>query len=233
MRRAAALGCLLVAAGCNCSGGDAALLPDAGACADLGERSGEATFYDADGSGNCSFEASPDDLMVAAINGAEWDGSAPCGACAEVAGPAGTAVVRIVDQCPGCAAGDLDLSREAFAAIADPAQGRVPITWRFVGCEVEGAIRYRFKEGSNPFWTAFQVRNHRHGIAEVAARPAGGEWRTVPRESYNYFVSAKGLGEGPISVRITDVHGQVVEDEAIPPGDAIEVAGASQLPECE
>jgi len=232
MYRAAVLGPLLFAAGCGCSGGSSRP-PDATSCADADEHGGEATYYDADGSGNCSFEASPGDLMVAAINEADWNGSAACGACVEVDGPDGSVVVRIVDRCPGCPDDHLDLSREAFATIADPKAGRVPITWRFVACDVDGPVRYRFKEGSNPFWTALQVRNHRHAIAGLEARPAGGEWRSVPRESYNYFVSASGLGEGPLSLRITDVNGQVIEDEGIPPGDATEVAGAAQLPECE
>lgn len=230
--RSAVVVALLFAAGCKCRDDKPRPL-DATSCARLGDRTGEATFYDADGSGSCSFGASPEDLLVAAINGADWTGSAHCGACVEVEGPAGTVVVRIVDKCPGCADGDLDLGREAFAEIADPERGRVPIQWRFVGCDVDGPLRYRFKDGSNPHWTAFQVRNHRHGIASVEARPARGEWRTIPRESYNYFVTAKGLGEGPIAIRITDVHGQTIEDDGITPGDATEVASAAQLPECE
>jgi expansin len=229
--RAAILVPLLIAAGCRC--GDAKRPPDATSCARLGDHAGEATYYDADGSGSCSFGKSPDDLMVAALNGADWDGSAMCGACALVFGPGGKVVVRIVDKCPGCDKGDLDLSREAFAVIADPKLGRVPIRWSPIGCDVTGPVRYRFKDGSNPHWTAFQVRNHRHGIATIEARPDGGEWRTIGRESYNYFVTPKGLGEGPIAIRITDVHGQTIEDEGITPGDATEVAGAAQLPECE
>lgn len=232
MHRAAVLAPLLFAAGCKCRDDKPRPL-DATACARLGDHTGEATFYDADGSGSCSFEKSPDDLMVAALNGDDWDGSARCGACALVFGPAGKVVVRIVDKCPGCEKGDLDLSREAFAVIADPKLGRVPIRWALVGCDVDGPVRYRFKDGSSPHWTAFQVRNHRHRIASIEARPAGGEWRPIRRELYNYFVTPKGLGEGPIAIRITDVHGQTIEDEGITPGDATEVAGASQLPECE
>jgi expansin (peptidoglycan-binding protein) len=43
-------------------------------------------------------------------------------------------VVRIVDLCPGCGLGDLDLSMTAFAKIAPLSRGRVPITWHFVPC---------------------------------------------------------------------------------------------------
>src|SRR6478735_4669720 len=99
---------------------------------------GEATYYDADGTGNCSFDPSPDDLMVAALNDPQYGNAEWCGACAAVEGPKGKVTVRIVDRCPECKTGDLDLSPQAFDKIADHAQGRVPITWSFVSCETSG-----------------------------------------------------------------------------------------------
>jgi len=225
---------LVLLAGCGCGGGGGGGGgDDAAPCAADHDHTGDGTYYDATGAGACSFDPSPDDLMVAAANPTDFAGSAACGACAAIDGPNGSVTVRIVDLCPGCAAGDLDLSREAFARIAALAAGRVTITWRFGPCQVSGPLRYHFKDGSNPYWTALQVRNHRHAIAGLEARPAGGQWQAVPRESYNYFVAAGGLGPGPIGVRVTDVHGHQVEDDAIPPGDDTEVAGAAQLPACE
>jgi expansin (peptidoglycan-binding protein) len=204
----------------------------AAACLDAPpERRGEATYYDADGAGNCSFDPGGD-LMVAAINGADYDGGAWCGGCVEVDGPAGNVNVRIVDQCPGCASGDLDLSREAFARIADLGQGRVPITWREAPCDVTGPIRYRFKDGSNPFWTGVQIRNHRYPIASVAARLGDGTWRAIGRASYNYFVDAAGLGPGPYTLRVTDDRGHVLDDVGIAFAEATEIPGAAQLPAC-
>lgn len=103
--------------------GDAALGP---------EYTGEATYYDADGTGACGFPAS-NDFMVAAINDEQYS-KANCGKCVEVTGPNGTVVVRIVDKCPGCDSGDLDLSQTAFSKIAKLSAGRVKITWHFVAC---------------------------------------------------------------------------------------------------
>jgi len=78
----------------------------------LGERQeGVATFYAATGEGACSYEASPQDLDVAAMNAAQYEGSAACGTCLQVTGPRGSVRVRVVDKCPGCASGHLDLSR--------------------------------------------------------------------------------------------------------------------------
>jgi len=223
------LAVLTLAAACRCNG-DTPLTPIA--CGDVDEHSGEATYYDADGSGNCSFDPSPEDLMVAAMNAADYDGSAVCGACVAVDGPNGSVTVRIVDSCPGCEAGDLDLSQQAFERIAALSAGRVPITWRQVECPVSGPVRYRFKEGSSAFWTALQVRNHRYAILTLAVRPAGGEWRNVDRADYNYFVDEAGVGDGGFDVRITDIFGHIVEDTGLAVGDATEVAGHAQLDAC-
>ncbi|QRK04005.1 hypothetical protein JQX13_27380 [Archangium violaceum] len=175
-------------------------------------RSGIITFYDATGAGACSFDASPEDLNVAAIGEPDYAGSGACGSCAEVQGPLGTVQVRIVDLCPGCAAGHLDLSREAFAKIANPIDGRVNVRWRYVSCPVTGPIRYRFKDGSNPWWTAIQVRNHALPIQKLEWLNPEGKWVSVPRLSYNYFVQPTGMGSGSIKVRVTASNGQVLED---------------------
>jgi expansin (peptidoglycan-binding protein) len=97
------------------------------------DYSGEATYYAADGTGACGFKASPNDLNVAAMNKSQYANSW-CGQCVLVTGPKGTVKVRIVDLCPGCAHGDLDLSEEAFTAIASLSAGRVKITWHTVAC---------------------------------------------------------------------------------------------------
>lgn len=178
----------------------------------IGEvQTGIATWYGATGAGACSFDPTGD-LNVTAMNAAQYAGSAACGQCIEVKGPSGTVTVRVVDLCPECGAGHLDLSREAFAQIADPARGRVDIQWTPVTCPVAGNVAYRFKEGSSRWWTAIQVRNHRLPIAALAYR-TGGAWIDVTREDYNYFVVAGGVGtDGPFDVRITASDGQQLED---------------------
>ena len=72
MARATPLTLALVTAllGCADASDDAGATDpaDIEPCADAQRYAGEATYYDADGSGNCSFPASPEDLMVAAMN---------------------------------------------------------------------------------------------------------------------------------------------------------------------
>lgn len=196
-------------------------------------RTGEATYYDADGSGACGFAPSPGDLMVAAMNAPDYAGSAVCGSCAHVVGPDGEVTVRIVDLCPECPSGNLDLSPQAFELIAPLPRGRVPIEWREVPCDVSGPLVYHFKDGSNQWWTALQIRNHRHAIARFEYLADDGTFRAVERLDYNYFVEAAGMGPGPYTFRVTDIHGHVVEDSGIPALDDADAPSASQLAACE
>lgn len=191
-------------------------------------QDGLITFYDADGSGNCSYDPSPD-RDVAAMNIGQYLDSAVCGACAQVEGPKGSLTVRIVDSCPDCPdKGHLDLSREAFAKIATPADGRVSVRWHLVPCPVQGPVRYHFKEDSSQYWAALQVRNHRVPVVRLEYLK-NGTWVDVRRESYNYFVDPQGMGQGPLKVRLTASDGQTLEDTlpSVAPDQTFE--GAAQF----
>lgn len=192
---------------------------------------GIATYYYATGAGACSFDPSPDDLMVAAMNADEYGQAAYCGAYVSVTGRKGDVVVRIVDLCPGCSAGDLDLSLEAFAQIDNLSAGRVPISWQVVSPPLSGPIAYHFKSGSNQWWTAVQVRNHRNPIDSFEFRRSGDSvWVPVPRTSYNYFVQYSGMGPGPYDFRVTDWYGNVLIDTDIPFLEDGTFAGDGQFP---
>jgi expansin (peptidoglycan-binding protein) len=192
---------------------------------------GIATYYYATGNGACMFGESPGDLMVAAINAEEYDNAAWCGAYVQVNGPHGAVTVRIVDLCPGCDAGHLDLSEQAFTAIAPLHLGIVPIRWQVISPAVSGPIAYHFKDGSNRWWTAVQVRNHRNPIASLDYW-TGSAWVNVPRTSYNYFVqTGPGMGIGPYSFRVTDIYGNVLMDSGIPHAEDGTVNGGGQFPE--
>lgn len=177
-------------------------------------KEGIATFYDATGAGHCGFDASPDDLDVAALDAMSYAGSAACGACVKVKGPNGEVTVRVVDSCPGCEANHIDLSRSAFAKIAEPSRGRVSIAFQTVACSVEGGLGFHFKDGSSKWWTAIQVRNHRLPVAHVAYQK-GTAFVEMKREAYNFFVEPKGVGDQPngLVLRVTAADGQVVEEK--------------------
>lgn len=192
---------------------------------------GEGTYYmEADGGGNCMFDRTPNDLLVGAMNETQYANADLCGAYVELTGPKGTITIRVVDRCPECKPGDIDLSPMAFDRIAERIQGRVPIRWRVVSPNISGPIVYRFKEGSNQWWTAVQVRNHRNPIAKLEYRNSAGQWVPVKRERYNYFVEPAGMGLGPYTFRVTDIYGNVLTDSNIPHREAGTADGAGQFP---
>ncbi|WP_235582312.1 expansin EXLX1 family cellulose-binding protein [Rhizobacter sp. Root1221] len=194
-------------------------------------HTGEGTFYGATGQGNCSFDASPGNLMVAAMNQTDYAGSAACGEFVQVTGPKGTVTVRITDRCPECKPGDIDLSEQAFAKIADPVAGRVPISWQVVAGDVSGPVAYRYKEGSTRFWVAIQVRNHRLPITALDIKPSGSTaWITVERLEYNYFVYPAAIAAGPVEVRVTALGGATLLETLPEPQGGLVVQGSAQFP---
>jgi len=223
--RAFAFVCLAIVVACSSSASSS------GSPQPLGQpENGRATFYDADGSGACGYDPSPNDLDVAAIDAPEWNGSAPCGECVSITGPNGDVTVRIVDECPGCEQGHLDLSQEAFAKIADPSAGNVPIAWQVVACDVTGPVSYFIKDGSSQYWTAIQVRNSKYAIAKLEWKTGTNAYAEVTRADYNYFVVDSGVGPDPYMVRITSSTGAVLEDSMPAVVASSAVTGAAQFP---
>ena len=194
-------------------------------------RTGDGTYHPGtDGSGACEYDATPDNLMVAAINGPEYQASAACGSFIRATGPKGTVTVRIVDYCPECKAGDIDFSVEAFAKIATAPPGRVRISWQIVPGDVQGPIHLRYRESSSRSWVAIQVRNHRLPITKLEVLPSGeSAWRNAPRQSWNYFVVEGKVASGPIRVRVTAIDGQTLEEILPEPRGGLEVAGRGQF----
>ncbi|MEV5629227.1 expansin EXLX1 family cellulose-binding protein [Micromonospora tulbaghiae] len=171
-------------------------------------RSGKATFYDSEGAGgNCSRPAAPADRMYVALGPAEYASGASCGGFLDVTGPRGTVRVLVMDQCPECAPGHLDLSAEAFARIADPVQGVVKVSYRaVVNPRLSGPLTFRVKEGSSQWWFAVLVGDHGNPLRSVEVRQ-NGSWRAAQRQDYNYWLIESGAGPGPYEIRVTDVYG--------------------------
>jgi expansin (peptidoglycan-binding protein) len=194
-------------------------------------ETGQGTYYNADGTGKCSFDASTD-YMVAAMNAPDYGNADWCGACLAVTGPMGNAItVRVVDECPGCSHGDLDLSQTAFGMLSPLSAGRIAITWREVPCDVTGPIAYNFQSGSNPYYAAIQIRDSRYPIAMIEAKQ-GSAYTALAKQSYNFYVASSGLGPGPYDLRVTDERGQVLEDSGIALGSGTTQSGSGQFPTC-
>lgn len=197
---------LQTAAGPAC----AAFAPLAAPPVDGTVHQGKATFYDAQGGGgNCSHVSSPADKMYVALGPSEYSSAAACGGYLDVTGPKGKVRVLIMDRCPECPAGHIDLSKEAFAKIADPVQGIIPVSYRgLVNPPLPGPLTFRMKDGASQYWFAVLVGDHGNPLKSVEAKRSGSGWQAANREEYNYWVIDAGMGPGPYSVRVTDVYGQ-------------------------
>ena len=149
--------------------------------------------------------------------------------CADVTGLKGMVTVRIVDRCPECKTGDLDLSLQAFTRIADQSAGRVKISWTAVSCSVKGPISFRFKEGSSQYWMAVQVRNSRLPISKIELQ-RGTSWVTLEQQSYNYYIQASSPGPGPYTFRVSAVSGQQLTESGVALMPAAVVQGTQQFP---
>lgn len=169
--------------------------------------SGKATFYAATGAGNCSFDTVSSPLVVA-LGPADYRAGGACGGYLDVTGPKGTVRVKVVDKCPECAAGHIDLSREAFTRIANPVDGIVPITFRTVADPgLPGPVTVRVKEGSSQYWLALRFDNHGNALSSAELKVGSG-WQKLQRTDFNYWLDESGAGSGPFTVRLTDSTGR-------------------------
>jgi len=172
-----------------------------------------------------------DPALFGAMNGAQYAGGASCGACVEVRGPAGTAVITVADSCavelgnPTCTNGHIDLSRAAFQQVTGQNTGDINgISWRFVPCDGVDNVQFVLKEPNNAYWNEFLVINTRYPIvrAEVlmedpnGGSSADGRWVDAIRQSYNYWRPSEGAPDGDMGtyrVRVTDVNGSIIEEQ--------------------
>jgi expansin (peptidoglycan-binding protein) len=179
-------------------------------------RSGRATHYQLGGTGNCSFPGypGPDHLFVA-MNAADYGTADLCGAYLSVQGDRGSVTVKVIDQCPECPPGALDLSEEAFARVTGDA-GISTVQWRVVSGPAQPTVSYRIKEGSSQWWVGILAMNHRNPVRSLEAL-VGGRWVRLERQEYNYFLAPQGLGPGPFDVRLTDTGGESVVSSGLRP----------------
>lgn len=172
--------------------------------------------------GNCNFMAYPSDAVTkyAALNTKQWYATKNCGRCAEVTctdtlcsgKTKSSEIVHIVDQCPGCNSGDLDLAPDVFTAITGMQSDRLKIKWKFVDCPVTSKIKYCLKKGSNPFWAAIQPTNFASGIASVTVN---GQETAMVDSAYYFLLDGKSEKQADLSkvtIALVGVNGEKIED---------------------
>ncbi|KAL4727742.1 hypothetical protein ACLX1H_004430 [Fusarium chlamydosporum] len=175
--------------------------------------SGSSTFYGGNLSGgNCMFTTYtlPAGIMGTAFSGQKWDDAANCGACIEVTGPSGTIKAMIVDKCPECDAGHLDLFPDAFKAVGGT-DGIVKTSYKFVECGITTPLVLHNKSGTSANWFSIQVVNANEPVKSVEVSVDGGKtWAKTERQDYNFFENPSGFGKESVDVKITSSTGKTV-----------------------
>ena len=200
------------------------IMPGTGTGAAAGaQTSGEATHYElaSGGMGNCSYPSPPAGQFYVALPPSEYGSSAACGSYLQVSGPDGSVTVEVVDQCPECQAGHIDLSEQAFAKIAPLSAGLVPVTYRTLADPpLPAPLSMLVKTGSSAYWLALLPINNGNPLATVAVSQGSGGWQELSRTTYGYWLASSGAGPGPFSVRLTDSlgHQATVHGITISPG---------------
>ncbi|EEY53894.1 uncharacterized protein PITG_07537 [Phytophthora infestans T30-4] len=181
---------------------------------------GDATSYTLGevSAGNCNFMFDPGvDDNYAALNSEQWDSTLNCGRCAEVScdddrcsDKTSSQIVYIVDRCPECKQGDLDLSPAVFEAITGSDPSRYRIKWKFVDCPVSGNIEYCTKSGSSSSWLAIQPANFANGVASI--KIADQDVTMVDSCYYFLLNGGSNVDMSAVSVELTSVSGETITE---------------------
>jgi hypothetical protein len=168
-----------------------------------------ATYYVTRGMGNCSYPSPPADGLYVALSPPEYAKAARCGGYLEVSGPEGSVRVKVIDQCPGCAVGHIDLGETAFAGLAPLSAGLIHVTYTYLADPpLPGPLSLEVNHGSSRYWLALLADNTGNPLASVQVRTSS-RWLSLTRASYNYWI-VSGAGPGPFTVRLTDTQGHQV-----------------------
>jgi expansin len=193
-----------------------------------GTVSGIATHYVLTGLPNCSYPSPPSDQLFVALSPSEYNAAGGCGGYLEVNGPDGSVRVKVIDQCPECATGHLDLSEPAFAKLSPLGAGLINISYTYLtDPALPGPITMEVKSGSSPYWLALLADNTGNPLASVQVQNSAGSWISLARADYNYWITQGGAGSGPFTVRLTDTAGNqsTVSGISLSPG-TVQTTGA-------
>jgi expansin (peptidoglycan-binding protein) len=175
---------------------------------------GSASYYTAGRNGMCNL-GTPADGAYAAVGNAEYAGGKGCGTLLDVTGPNGTTRVQVVDLCPSCPAGKIDLGKGAFERIGALSAGIIPVTYATARDPKVGPLRVKVKGGQGHSSLSVVVDNHGNPLSTVELQ-AGAAFTALQHGEDNTWTGPSGL-DGPITLRISDVYGH----QALVPGLAL------------
>jgi expansin len=158
---------------------------------------GHAVFYDpGHAAGSCGLGPFPAGGRYASLPRRSYASGRACGSYVDVSGPAGTVRAEVVDVCPDCAAATVDLSRAAFARIADPRTGTVAVSYQpAVDPALPGPLELRITAAGPSGPLAVQVLNHGNRLSSVAASGSGGRWQRLVPGPDGYWTGSLDAGD--------------------------------------
>ncbi|HEX6766734.1 MAG TPA: expansin EXLX1 family cellulose-binding protein [Polyangiaceae bacterium] len=150
---------------------------------------------------------------LAGLSNEHNQGGAVCDACILITTATGRSIVaRVVTYGVETGPNDIDVSPTVFDTINTGENPR-SMTWEFAKCPDTGTLRYEFKMGSNPYWTALWVRNPRVPITNVEVQSEKhASFTALAREGDGTVVDAGGFGNGEFTLRVTGMDGQSVTE---------------------
>jgi hypothetical protein len=201
---------------------------------------GHAVFYDpGQAAGSCGLGPFPAGGRYASLPPRSYASGRACGSYLDVFGPRGTVRAEVVDVCTDCATGTVNLSRAAFARIADPRTGMVAVSYRTaLDPPLPGPLVLRISATARPGTLAVQVINHGNRLSSVAASRPGGRWQRLAPSADGYWVgplrpgrprpgAPTGQAAGTrIRVWVTDVAGHQVVLTGVPGRSTVQHAPA-------
>lgn len=178
--------------------------------------SGKSTFYGGNlNGGACSFTTMsglPSGLYGTAYSGSAWNNAAKCGTCLEVTGPNGKIKVMVVDKCPECDQGHLDLFQNGFSKIGSISAGIIPTSYTEIPCGISSPIVLHNKSGTSAYWFSMQVVNSNRPVSKLEVSTDGGKtWQATTRTDYNFFEKSSGFGTSTVDVRVTSASGGTIK----------------------
>lgn len=168
--------------------------------------------------GSCSFKKGipmNKDYGVA-MNSVQYDNSLSCGSCVSMTYNGNTIIGTVVDICPECKYGDLDLFTLAYKDLLKRDPGRFKGEWEYINCPVSGNIKLTIDE-VNYYWLNIRPENFKCGISKLFIN-LNNNWIEMTRDDkrmmglnfiYNGFIS------GDIKFRIVNKYNEIRESNTI------------------
>ena len=162
--------------------------------------------------------------FIAGVSNEFADGGGVCDACILIETATGRSIVaRVVTYGVEQEAGDIDVSPSVFEALSTDEYPRT-MTWHYARCPETTSLQYEFQTEANIYWTSLWVRNPRVPIDIVEVKSqSDADFVELARGTDGTLTDAGGFGDGPFTLRITAIDGQVLTDDlpGFSPGELV------------